>query len=322
MDESGARGPGARGEEDVNGSERESLWFVVDEEEAGERVDRFLAARMEDVSRSRIQEWIGEGRVRVGDRAVKANHRLKAGEDVTVDLPEPEPANLVPEPMDLDIYYEDDDVIVVNKPRGLVVHPAPGHDSGTLVNGLLAHCGRLAEAGGDRRPGVVHRIDKDTSGLLVVAKTDAAYLGLAKQFHDHTVTREYLAVVHGVLSHDSGTIDAPVGRHPRLRQQMAVVRGGRPAVTHFAVVERLNRATLVRLRLETGRTHQIRVHMEFIGFPVVGDPKYGPRRALGMKGQALHAATLGFRHPVRGEWLEFTAPLPEDMRQLIERLRA
>lgn len=305
----------------MSDEERDTLWFVVGSEEAGERVDRFLAARMEDISRSQIQSWIEEGRVRVKDKAVKANYRLRPGEDVLVDPPEPEPQELVPEPMDLDIVYEDEDLIVVNKPRGLVVHPAPGHARGTLVNGLLAHCGSLARTGGDLRPGIVHRIDKDTSGLLVVAKTDAAYLGLARQFQAHSVAREYMAVVHGVVPHDRGTVDAPVGRHPNLRQQMAVVRGGRPAVTHFTVVERFAKATLLRLRLETGRTHQIRVHMEFIGFPVVGDPKYGPKRSMGINGQALHAATLGFEHPRDRRWLQFTAPLPEDMDELIARLR-
>ncbi|MDI3257293.1 MAG: RluA family pseudouridine synthase [Kyrpidia sp.] len=300
---------------------RDALWFVVADEEAGERIDRFLARRMEDVSRSRIQGWIEEGRVQVGERTVKANHRVRPGEDVLVEPPEPEPVDVVPEPMELNIVFEDGDQVVVDKPRGMVVHPAPGHPRGTLVNGLLAHCGSLSTLGGGVRPGIVHRIDRDTSGLLVAAKTDAAYAWLAKQFHDHTVDREYLALVHGVVPHDHGTVDAPVGRHPLLRQQMAVVRGGRPAVTHFTVVERFSRATLLRLRLQTGRTHQIRVHMEFIGFPVIGDPKYGPRRSMGMKGQALHAAVLGFDHPATGSRLRFTSPLPDDMRALMARLR-
>ncbi|CAB3392800.1 RluA family pseudouridine synthase [Kyrpidia spormannii] len=301
--------------------ERDTLWFVVDPEEAGERLDRFLAERLADTSRSQIQGWIDEGRVRVGERPVKASHRVRPGEDVLVEPPEPEPLELVPEPIPLKIVFEDEDVVVVDKPRGLVVHPAPGHFRGTLVHGLLAHCGRLSRLGGFLRPGIVHRIDRDTSGLLVAAKTDLAYMGLAKQFHDHTVDREYLALVHGVVPHDHGTVDAPVGRHPHLRQQMAVVRGGRPAVTHFIVIERFARATLLRLRLKTGRTHQIRVHMEFIGFPVIGDPKYGPRRSLGMKGQALHAGVLGFDHPRTGERVRFESPLPEDMLDLIAELR-
>lgn len=303
--------------------ERELVYeWTAEEPDAGERIDRFLAAQEEDWSRSQVQKWLKEGRVTVNGEPVKANYRLEPDDEIVLRVPPPKDLAVEPEPMDLDIVYEDGDVVVVNKPRGLVVHPAPGHLSGTLVNGLLYHCRDLSGIGGVLRPGIVHRIDKDTSGLLVVAKNDRAHLSLAKQFKDHTVTRRYVALVHGEVAHDRGTIDAPIGRDPQNRQRMAVLpKSGKRAVTHFAVLERFPAYTLLELKLETGRTHQIRVHMKFIGHPVVGDPKYGPRRTLPIDGQALHAGVLGFVHPRTGAYLEFNAPLPEDMARLIDQLR-
>jgi len=227
-----------------------------------------------------------------------------------------------PESMPLEIVYEDSDVVVVNKPRGLVVHPAPGHYSGTLVNGLLAHCKDLSGINGVLRPGIVHRIDKDTSGLLMVAKNDKAHMGLAEQLKEHSVDRKYVAIVHGVIPHEMGTIDAPIGRDPKNRQQMAVVfENSKPAITHFVVLERFKEHTLVELKLETGRTHQIRVHMKYIGYPLAGDPKYGPKDTLDLDGQALHAKTLGFTHPRTGERLEFEAPLPKELIDTMQFLR-
>ena len=223
--------------------------------------------------------------------------------------------------MDLDIYYEDSDVIVVNKPKGMVVHPAAGHVTGTLVNGLMAHCKDLSGINGVLRPGIVHRIDKDTSGLLMVAKNDKAHEHLVNQLVEKTVTRKYKALVHGNIGHDYGTIDAPIGRDSKDRQSMTVVENGKHAVTHFHVLERFNEYTFVECRLETGRTHQIRVHMKYIGFPLVGDPKYGPRKTLEINGQALHAAILGFIHPTTEEYLEFEAPLPADYEQLLVKIR-
>ncbi|HEY8343542.1 MAG TPA: RluA family pseudouridine synthase [Calditerricola sp.] len=303
--------------------ERELVYeWTVEEPDVGERIDRFLAAQEEDWSRAQVQKWIKEGRVTVNGEPVKANYRLEPDDEIVLRVPPPKDLAVEPEPMELDIVYEDGDVVVVNKPRGLVVHPAPGHLSGTLVNGLLYHCRDLSGIGGVLRPGIVHRIDKDTSGLLVVAKNDRAHLSLARQFKDHTVTRRYVALVHGEVAHDRGTIDAPIGRDPHNRQRMAVLpKTGKPAVTHFAVLERFPGYTLLELKLETGRTHQIRVHMKFIGHPVVGDPKYGPRKTLPIDGQALHAGVLGFVHPRTGEYLEFRAPLPEDMERLLFQLR-
>lgn len=270
-----------------------------------------------------VQSWIRDHRIQVDGRAVKGNHRLKEGEVVEVVVPPPEEMTVEAEAIPLDIRYEDTDVVVVNKPRGMVVHPAPGNRSGTLVNALLAHCGDLSGIGGVLRPGIVHRIDKDTSGLIMVAKNDAAHRSLAAQLKAHEVERRYLAVVHGNVSHDRGTIDAPIGRDPRFRQRMAVEhRNGKPAVTHFEVLERFSRATYVACRLETGRTHQIRVHMKHIAHPLVGDPLYSSQsHRFSIQGQALHAETLGFIHPRTGKPIRLTAPLPEDMQRLIKGFR-
>jgi 23S rRNA pseudouridine1911/1915/1917 synthase len=295
----------------------------VGPEEAGERIDKFVTESLEtETSRTQVQQWIKDGCVTVNGAAVKPNYKLAEGDAVFVRVPEPVEAEIKPEPMPLDIVYEDSDVIVINKPRGLVVHPAPGHYAGTLVNGLLHHCKDLSGINGVLRPGIVHRIDKDTSGLLMAAKNDNAHNGLAEQLKAHTVNRKYIALVHGNIAHDHGTIDAPIGRDPKDRKLYTVTeKNSKHAVTHFVVVERFGDYTLTELKLETGRTHQIRVHMKFIGHPLVGDPMYGRSKGLTMDGQALHAAVLGFVHPRTGEYLEFHAPIPDDMNELLHLLR-
>lgn len=297
--------------------------FAAEEEDAGSRLDVYLAREARELSRSYIQKLLAEGRVTVNGRAARASYRVKAGDVVILEIPELEGLDLAPEAVPLDIYYEDGDLLVVNKPRGMVVHPAEGNYRGTLVNALLYHCRDLSGISGVERPGIVHRLDKDTSGLLVVAKNDAAHLDLAAQLKERRVTRRYLALVHGWVKGDKGTIDAPIGRDPRDRQKMAVVaRNAREAVTHYRVLERLGNYTLLELRLETGRTHQIRVHLAFIGHPVAGDPKYGPHRIhFGLEGQFLHAAVLGFNHPRTGAYLEFSAPLPLELEAVLRGLR-
>ncbi|MED1796854.1 RluA family pseudouridine synthase [Brevibacillus nitrificans] len=296
--------------------------WTADSTDNSERIDKYITLQNEDWSRSQVQAWIKEGRVTVNGEAVKNNYKLQTDDEITLRVPPPKEMAIQPESMPLDIVYEDSDVVVVNKPRGLVVHPAPGHYSGTLVNGLLAHCKDLSGINGVLRPGIVHRIDKDTSGLLMVAKNDKAHMGLAEQLKEHTVNRTYVAIVHGVIQHEMGTIDAPIGRDPKNRQQMAVVfENSKPAVTHFIVLERFKEFTLVELKLETGRTHQIRVHMKYIGYPLAGDPKYGPKNTLELDGQALHAKTLGFTHPRTGEHLEFEADLPQDLTEIIAFLK-
>ncbi|QRG65716.1 RluA family pseudouridine synthase [Brevibacillus choshinensis] len=296
--------------------------WTVDSTDHNERIDKYITTQNEDWSRSQVQAWIKEGRVTVNGEPVKNNYKLQEDDEITLRVPPPKEMAIQPESMSLDIVYEDSDVVVVNKPRGLVVHPAPGHYSGTLVNGLLAHCKDLSGINGVLRPGIVHRIDKDTSGLLMVAKNDKAHMGLAEQLKEHTVNRKYVAIVHGVIPHEMGTIDAPIGRDPKNRQQMAVVfENSKPAVTHFIVLERYKEYTLVELKLETDRTHQIRVHMKYIGYPLAGDPKYGPKNTLELDGQALHAKTLGFTHPRTGEQLEFEAPMPGDLADIINFLK-
>ncbi|PWK12867.1 RluA family pseudouridine synthase [Tumebacillus permanentifrigoris] len=300
--------------------------WTVEEEHAGERADKLITERVSEVSRSQVQELIEQEQVLVNDKKIKANYKVKTGDVVALTLPAPVEVKLEPEDIPLDVRYEDADVIVVNKARGMVVHPAVGHYSGTLVNALMFHCKDLSGINGEVRPGIVHRIDKDTSGLLMAAKNDNAHRNLSHQLKEHTVTRKYLAIVHGVIAHDLGTVDAPIGRHTVHRQQMAVLReNGREAVTHFQVLERLPKHTVVELKLETGRTHQIRVHMDFIGHPLVGDPKYGnqKRNRYGhlIEGQALHAQVLGFEHPRTGEYLEFSTDIPEEMQKLIDFLR-
>lgn len=296
--------------------------WVIEPGEEGERIDKFLAEARADWTRSQIQKWIKEGLVDVNGETAKGNYRLSIDDEVAVKVPPPVALNIEAEPMELNIVYEDSDVVVIDKPRGMVVHPAAGHYSGTVVNGLLYHCHDLSGINGVMRPGIVHRIDKDTSGLLMVAKNDKAHLSLASQLKEHTVNRKYIAIVHGVIPHEKGTIDAPIGRDPKNRQQMAVVMNtGKEAITHFVVLERFSQHTLVELKLETGRTHQIRVHMKYIGYPLVGDPKYGPKSNIEMDGQALHAAILGFEHPSTQKYLEFSSPIPEDMLRVIQQFR-
>ncbi|MFD0715159.1 RluA family pseudouridine synthase [Paenibacillus sp. GCM10027626] len=299
--------------------------FEISAEEAGERLDKYVTEAIDDssVSRSQVQEWIKAGAVLVNDKPLKANYKLSAGDVIAVQIPEPEAAVIAPENIPLDIVYEDADVIVVNKPRGMVVHPAAGHYSGTLVNALMFHCQDLSGINGIMRPGIVHRIDKDTSGLLMAAKNDLAHGSLAEQLKAHTVTRKYIALVHGNVPHEHGTIDAPIGRDPHDRKMFTVSEhASKRAVTHFAVVERFGQDyTLLELQLETGRTHQIRVHMKYIGHPLAGDPVYGRSKTIGMQGQALHAAILGFIHPRSGEYLQFEAPIPADMEQELTALR-
>ncbi|OEC02630.1 pseudouridine synthase [Lysinibacillus sphaericus] len=295
--------------------------YTIEEQQQGERIDKAVSSIQNEWSRTQISNWITEGIVKVNGEAVKAKYKVKAGDVVEIIVPEAEPLDVIAENLDLEIVYEDADVLVVNKPKGMVVHPAPGHMTGTLVNGLMYHCTDLSGINGIMRPGIVHRIDKDTSGLLMVAKNDKAHESLVEQLVNKTVTRKYTALVHGHIAHDKGTIDAPIGRDQKDRQKQAVVDKGKHAVTHFQVIERFGDYTLVECRLETGRTHQIRVHMQYIGFPLVGDPKYGPRKTLDFGGQVLHAGVLGFTHPTTGEYMEFEAPLPVDYVQLLDELR-
>ena len=299
----------------------EQIQLTIEDQHDGERIDKVIAELNEQWSRSQVQQWLKEGHVLVNGKAVKPNYKCHVDDEVTISIPDPEPLHVEPEHIPLDIYYEDADVLVVNKPRGMVVHPAPGHMRGTLVNALLAHCQDLSGINGVLRPGIVHRIDKDTSGLLMVAKNDLAHESLVNQLVNKTVTRKYVAIVHGVIPHDYGTIDAPIGRDPRDRQSMAVVENGKEAVTHFRVLERFDHYTFVECQLETGRTHQIRVHMKYIGYPLAGDPKYGPRKTLPIDGQALHAGVLGFHHPRTGEYLQFEAPIPYELERLLDMLR-
>lgn len=291
------------------------------EHEANERLDKMVSSIREEWSRSQVQQWIKDGDITVNGKKEKANYRLQTGDLVEIEVPEPELADIEPEDLHLDIYYEDADVLVVNKPKGMVVHPSNGHFTGTLVNGLMYHCKDLSGINGVLRPGIVHRIDKDTSGLLMVAKNDYAHEKLAAQLSEKTVTRKYFALVHGNIPHEAGTIDAPIGRDPADRQRMAVVDNGKDAVTHFRVLERFDRYTFIECRLETGRTHQIRVHMKYIGHPLAGDPKYGPKKTIDFGGQALHAGVLGFCHPRTGETLTFEAPLPDDFAHLLNTMR-
>lgn len=301
--------------------EIEDLTIEITEEMAGVRIDKAVSSIDEDWSRSQIANWVKDGAVKVNGETVKPNYKVRLDDVIIVSPPLLEELDVVPEDLDLEITYEDADVLVVNKPRGMVVHPAPGHANGTLVNGLMFHCNDLSGINGVARPGIVHRIDKDTSGLLMVAKNDMAHTSLVDQLVKKTVTRKYVALVHGHIPHDKGTIEAPIGRDSKDRQKMAVIDKGKHAVTHFRVLERFGNFTLVECRLETGRTHQIRVHMKYIGFPLVGDPKYGPKKTMDIGGQALHAEVIGFDHPRTGEYLEFSAEPPAQFAELLESLR-
>ena len=297
----------------------DTLKLTVDDMLTG-RIDKVLAHQFNQFSRSHLQKWIEDGNVRVNGQPVKPKYKLAVGDQVVIEPEAPQKVDLTPEKIPLDIVYEDDDVIVVNKPQGMVVHPAPGHPDHTLVNALLYHS-PLSTINGEFRPGIVHRIDKDTSGLLMVAKNDLAHRSLAAQLKAKTNQREYVALVHGVIKQDAGTIDAPIGRSKKDRKKQAVVSDGRHAVTHFKVLHRFRHYTLMSCRLETGRTHQIRVHMKSIGHPLAGDPLYGPRKTLPGRGQYLHARLLGFKHPRTGKELVFTAPLPEYFQQMLDKLK-
>ena len=293
------------------------------EESKNQRLDAFLASSLDGLTRSQATRLIESGEVAVNGRAVSKSYKLAGGEDIAVTLPEPEPVEAVPQDIPLDVVYEDADVIVVNKPSGMVVHPAPGHPDGTLVNALLYHCaGTLSGVGGALRPGIVHRIDRDTSGLIIAAKNNAAHQYLSAQLADHTLARTYECIVVGKLREDRGTVDAPIARHPTDRKRMAVVAGGREAVTHWEVIARYPGYTYVRCRLETGRTHQIRVHMAYIGHPILGDTVYGAKKEVpGLTGQCLHAVGLRFLHPRTHEVVELSCPLPDEFTRMLQKIR-
>ncbi len=293
---------------------------MVTENDQSKRIDKLLTEVIPDSSRSQIQGWLKDHVVLVDGQPVKSNYKVQPEDTITWAVPEPEPMDILPEKVDLHIVYEDEDVIVVNKPSGMVIHPSAGHHSGTLVNALLYHCTDLSGINGVERPGIVHRIDKDTSGLIMVAKNDRAHKSLAEQLSKKTVERKYEAIVHGEIHHEYGTIEAPIGRDTKDRQKMAVVDGGRDAVTHFRVLRHFTDFTLVECTLETGRTHQIRVHMRYISHPLAGDPKYGPRKTLDLNGQALHAKSLGFEHPRTGEWKKFEVEPPQDFKETLSYL--
>lgn len=299
----------------------EIIRIEINEEDAGSRLDKVLTTNKPDISRTQIQQWIKDGNALVNEKVVKPNYRVKEKDILVVDEPELEELNIIAEDLNLEIIYEDSDVLVVNKPRGMVVHPAKAHASGTLVNGLMHHCTDLSGINGVLRPGIVHRTDKDTSGLLMVAKNDKAHVSLVDQLVAKSVKRVYIALVHGHIAHDNGTIDAPIGRNQVDRQSMTVTDRGKNAVTHFKVLERFGAYTLVECELETGRTHQIRVHMKYIEHPLVGDPKYGLAETIDFGGQVLHAETLGFEHPGTGEYVEFTKGPPGDFMSLVNELR-
>ena len=298
--------------------------FVVEEEDKAIRIDKYLSERCPELSRSYLQKLLKAESVFVGGKPVKSNYKTAAGDLIELEVPEAVEPEIVPEEMDLDILYEDSDIILINKPKGMVVHPAAGHYSGTLVNGLMAHCrADLSGINGVMRPGIVHRIDMDTTGVLIVCKNDMAHNSIAEQLKVHSITRKYYAVVHGVMKEDEGTVSGPIGRHPVDRKKMCInEKNGRDAVTHYRVLERFRQFTYVECRLETGRTHQIRVHMASIGHPLLGDAVYGPAKCpYKLTGQTLHAGVLGIVHPRTGEYMEFTAPLPEYFEELLRKLR-
>ena len=301
----------------------EPIRLRASEESKNQRLDAFLASSLDGLTRSQAARLIESGEVAVNGKTAGKSYKLAGGEDIAVTLPEPEPVEAVPQDIPLDVVYEDADVIVVNKPSGMVVHPAPGHPDGTLVNALLYHCaGTLSGIGGALRPGIVHRIDRDTSGLIIATKNDAAHQYLSAQLADHTLARTYECIVVGALREDRGTVDAPIARHPTDRKRMAVVAGGREAVTHWEVIARYAGYTHVRCRLETGRTHQIRVHMAYIGHPILGDTVYGAKKEVpGLTGQCLHAVGLRFLHPRTHEVVELFCPLPEEFTRMLQKIR-
>ena len=290
----------------------------------GERIDRFLSKDLETLSRSYLQKLLKDGEISVNGKHVKANYKVSEGDKIQIRIPEPENPDILPENIPLDILYEDDDILVVNKPKGMVVHPAPGHYSHTLVNAVMYHCGeRLSGINGVLRPGIVHRIDMDTTGSLLICKNDHAHQILAEELKEHSITRRYHAIVHGNIKEDTGTVNAPIGRHPVDRKKMSTkAPNGRHAVTHYKVLERFGDYTYIECELETGRTHQIRVHMSSIVHPILGDTVYGPAKCpYKLQGQTLHAKILGIMHPTTGEYMEFDAPLPDYFSDLLQRLR-
>lgn len=302
----------------------ESYTFTINEITQNIRIDRFLSENIPDITRSAIQGYIASGNVKVNSEVVNKNYKVRINDIVTVEIPAPIPLEALPENIPLDIVYEDNDVIVVNKPKGMVVHPAAGNYTGTLVNALLHHCkDSLSGINGVLRPGIVHRIDKNTSGLLIVAKNDCAHKNLAEQIKSHSFTREYETVVYGNIKEDTGTINQPIGRNPYDRKKMAVVaKNSKEAITHFHVLERFNEFTHLAVQLETGRTHQIRVHMSYINHPVAGDDVYGPKKVITkLCGQCLHARKIGFKHPVTDEYLEFSSDLPEYFQNFLNELK-
>lgn len=299
----------------------EKLFFTI--EKGGERIDKYLSEQLEDMTRSHIQKLIKENIVRVNGMAVKSNFKLSASDQIEVEIPELKEPDILPENIPLDILYEDQDILVVNKPKGMVVHPAPGHYTGTLVNAIMYHCkDNLSGINGVLRPGIVHRIDMDTTGSLLICKNDRAHQALAEQLKEHSITRKYHAIVHGRLKEDEGTIDKPIGRHPIDRKKMSVhCTNGREAITHYRVLKRFQQFTYIECQLETGRTHQIRVHMSSIGHPILGDQIYGPAKCpYKLQGQTLHAKVLGITHPITGEYMEFDAPLPDYFQALLEKM--
>lgn len=300
----------------------QKITLKATDENSGERLDKFIADNS-DISRSYAAKLCEDGLVMCGGKQLAKKYKITGGEEIEIDVPEPEELSIEPEDIPLDIVYEDSDVIVVNKPQGLCVHPAPGNESGTLVNGLVYHCGgELSAINGVIRPGIVHRIDKDTSGLLIVAKNNEAHLKLSEQLKERKAMRKYVALVNGNIKEEGGTINKPIARNPVDRKKMAVVQGGREAITHFNVLERFGQYTLVECILETGRTHQIRVHMASIGHSIVGDPLYGIKKEkFNLPGQLLHAKTIGFVHPTTGEMMEFSSEIPEHFQNILEKLR-
>lgn len=297
--------------------------FTADIEHEDQRIDRYLTEMLPEQSRSFFQKLIRDGFVMVNHIIVKVNYRLKTGDIIEIDIPDAVPTEIVPENIPLDILYEDDDLLIVNKPKGMVVHPAVGHSTGTLVNAIMYHCqGNLSGINGEIRPGIVHRIDKDTTGSLIICKNDEAHRNIAEQIKEHSVTRRYVGVVAGTFSEESGTVEGAIGRHPNDRKRMTInEKNGKPAVTHYRVLQTLKGASFMEFELETGRTHQIRVHMASISHPLLGDTVYGnSKNPYKLQGQALHARTIGFIHPTTGEYIEVSAPIPEYMTELVRKL--
>ncbi len=300
------------------------LYYLVEAEDSGKRLDAYLSEKINDFSRSAVTKNIQKELVKVNNKSISKSYKVQIGDEIMVIIEDPEPLDVLPQNIELDIVYEDDDLLVVNKPKGMVVHPAAGNYTDTLVNALMFYCkDSLSGINGVLRPGIVHRIDKDTSGLLIVAKNDNAHRGLAEQIKVHSFTREYMTIVYGNVKNDTGTIDAPIGRHHTDRKKMCVTdKNSKNAVTHYEVIERLKGYTLLRCKLETGRTHQIRVHMAYIGHPVAGDPVYGPKKVIKtLNGQCLHAQKIGFVHPITKEYLEFSSDLPQVFSDFLHKLQ-